>query len=719
MHGCTNAAGAGCAGAACGFPQRPVSWTIGRSVPLRAARARCDNDGVNIVPSAAASRAIDQADAQFRAGAESGAIGLLSAHVEELACAVRLREWLVVERRLDALAALLEPLSSVSHPEASVSLAIRAQLQGDAAAALTILKPVLGAHPHLATAQHHAGRALHNLGRRAEALAALRLALTLQPDYPEARYSLAHALRAAGRLDDALVAYRDVVAQRPGWGAAWLNLGISLAAAERIDEAVTAFDQLLAIDPQAVEAWVNRGLSLHILGRSAEARASQERALAIDPQHPMAHFYLGCLLNEETDSHAARAHLQAALAGAPGDPEILTELAGLAEQDNDLASAQRYVAQGLAVAPLHPGLALEAARLARRAGQIEAARGRLLAIEGQPLPARLAQQYWFERALVHDRSAEPEATMQALERAHALAARSPRRRDIDPTAFPRRIAQIDQWLRQGAPGAFAQPGDPRAELGFAPAFLVGFPRSGTTLLDTLLDAHPDIASIEERPTFEQACDAMFGEARGFPDAMAQLSARDLAQGHAHYAAAVRACLGPDVRPLVLDKLPLRLLRVPLIHRLFPQAPILFALRHPCDVVLSNVMQQFRPNEAFIHFDSLESAARTYDAVMRVWQDIVQRLPLNLHYVRYEDLIQDPEREIAAAAQALGIAAPQAVLDPQQRLAERGRVRTNSYQQVAEPIYRRAAGRWQQYRRWMEPVLPLLRPHLSWLGYAEE
>jgi hypothetical protein len=145
--------------------------------------------------------------------------------------------------------------------------------------------------------------------------------------------------------------------------------------------------------------------------------------------------------------------------------------------------------------------------------------------------------------------------------------------------------------------------------------------------------------------------------------------------------------------------------------------MLFALRHPCDVVLSNVMQQFRPNEAFIHFDSIESAARSYDAVMRIWRQISERLPLRLHYVRYEDLVVEPERELAAALDALGLGANAAVLDPQQRLAERGRIRTNSYQQVSEPLYRRAAGRWERYRPWLEPVLPLLQPHIDWLGYA--
>ena len=665
-----------------------------------------------------APRGLSEAEVLLRAGDEAGVVRTLLSHAHDPACALRLREWAVAERRLDVLEPLLRDLSRLPSVEVEVSRAIERQLQGDAAGALAMLKPVLGAHPALATAQHHAGRALHNLGRRAEALAALRLALQLQPDYPEARYSLAHALRASGRLDEAITNYREATRRRPGWRAAWLNLGVTLVAHERADDALDAFERVLQLDPESVEARVNRGLCLHILGRSAEAREAQREALQRDPRHPMAHFYLGCLLNEEMDSDGARQHLLAALEGAPGDPDILAELAGLAEQNSDLDSAQRHVSQGLAAAPGHPGLSLEAARLARRAGQIEIAHAHLLALDGQPLPQRLAQQYWFERALMHDRRSEPAETMQALQQAHALAARSPRRRGIDPEAFPRRLDQISRWLAQGAVGAASVAGDPIAAPGFAPAFLVGFPRSGTTLLDTLLDAHPQIASIEELPDFEEATGVMFGPARSYPSAMPALASVDLMRGQQAYADAVHRRLGPDgMRALVLDKLPLRLLQVPLIHRLFPQAPLLFALRHPCDVVLSNVMQQFRPNEAFIHFDSIEAAARSYDAVLRIWRQISERLPLRLHYVRYEDLVVEPERELAAALDALGLGANPAVLDPQQRLAERGRIRTNSYQQVSEPLYRRAAGRWERYRPWLDPVLPLLQPHIDWLGYA--
>lgn len=659
-----------------------------------------------------------RAEALLRAGDDNGALQLLRTHLADPGCALRLREWASAERRPDLLLPALATLEAGNDAvEANVSRAIRLQLQGDAQAALTCLQPLLVAQPDLATVQHHAGRALHNLGRRAQALAALQRAVQLQPDYAEAWYSLGHALRAGGRLDEAVVAYRACLQRTPALRAALLNLGITLNAADRAEEALEPLQRLLQLDPSAVDAWINRGLALHVLGRIVEARESHARALALAPEHPLAHFYLGCLYNEQLQSDAAREHLLAALRGNPDDPDVLTELAGLAEQNNEMDAAADYVRRGLALAPGHPGLTLEATRLARRAGRIDEARARLIATAAAQLPQRLAQQYWFERALVHDRAGEAEAAMQALQQGHALAELSPRRRAIDREAFPRRVQQLHDWLARGAAGALPQPQDPAWPFPFRPAFLVGFPRSGTTLLDTMLDIHPQVVSIEEQPTLETVSDLLLDARGGYPGGLAQLAPEDLARGHRLYREAVQRWVPEGFDGVLLDKLPFRLLRVPLILRLWPQAPILFAQRHPCDVVLSNVMQQFRPNEAFVHFDTIEHAARMYDQVMSAWRQALEILPLRVQPVRYEALVQSPETVLAQACAALGIELQAQMLDSARRVQGRGRIQTNSYQQVAEPIYRRAAGRWQQYRRWLEPVLPTLAPHVEWMGYS--
>ncbi len=664
-------------------------------------------------------RALELAESRFRAGDGEAAVQLLMEFSHDIDCAVRLREWAVAERRLELLHRAIQATLTSDFPEAAVSRAVLQHSRGDASGALTALQLLIHTYPQLATAHHHSGRALQNLGRSDEAVACVQEALRLRLDYAEAWYSLAHIERARGRLPEAASAYRSALRLMPAFRAALLNLGITLCALDQAEAALEPLDQLLQREPDAVDGLINKGLCLHIIGRITESRACYELALRHASDHPLAHFYLGCLLNEQMETGLARSHLEAALVSNRSDPDVLTELIGLLEQTNDLVGAASRIHEGLAQAPSHPGLNLEAARLARRQGRIEQARERLLALDARALPARLAQQYWFERGLLHDRAQEFELAMQALEHGNALAAHSPRRKQIDRSAFGRRCEQIACWLEQGSPGAAQRLEDPIPDLPFRPAFLVGFPRSGTTLLDTMLDAHPGVVSIEERATIEVVVDTVLEPEGGYPGAMARLQPETLVIARDCYRRSVQPWVPNGFRGVLLDKLPLRLLRVPLIHRLFPDAPILFAVRHPCDVVLSNVMQQYAPNEAFVHFDSIADAARMYDQVMRLWRQMLETLPLHPHWVRYESLVADPAAELAAACAALKLDVREEMLDPAQRMKGRERIQTNSYQQVAEPIYRRAAGRWHHYRRWLTPVLPLLRPHIQWLGYDLE
>ncbi len=650
----------------------------------------------------------------FRRGDDTLAVSLLLQALPDPASALRLREWAVAERRLDLIPQALQALALAGGVEHEVGRAIDLQLRQQPDAALAQLQPLLRTYPELASAHHHAGRALMNLGRGDEAHLSVQRAVQLSPEYAEAWYSLAHIERARGRLAEAVDAYRAALRLMPSLRVALLNLGITLCTLEQTEAALIPLQRLLQLDAAHVDGWINKGLCLHILGRMEASQQAYERALQLAPDQPLAHFYLGCLLNEQMATAPARAHLEAAVAANPQDSDALTELAGLLEQTNELAAAATHIQRGLAQSPDHPGLNLEAARLARRQGRLGEANERLSRLSAESLPSRLAQQYWFECGQLHDRAGHHAAAMSAFEQGNRLAAQSPRRRQIDRDAFGRHCDAIEHWLSLGAEGAHAQTSDPSAGYGYRPAFLIGFPRSGTTLLDTMLDAHPEVASIEERATIEVAVDAL----GSYPQFMPGLDATALARAQRIYAETVAPYIGDGFSGLLLDKLPLRMLRVPMIRRLFPDAPILFAVRHPCDVVLSNYMQQYAPNDAFVHFDTLIDSARMYDRIMRLWQRMLKALPINPHWVRYESLVIDPAAELGSACAALNIDVRAGMLDSAERLKGRDRIQTNSYQQVAEPIYRRAAGRWHHYRAWLEPVLPLLRPHIEWLGYAD-
>ncbi|MFP5330471.1 MAG: sulfotransferase family protein, partial [Alphaproteobacteria bacterium] len=166
--------------------------------------------------------------------------------------------------------------------------------------------------------------------------------------------------------------------------------------------------------------------------------------------------------------------------------------------------------------------------------------------------------------------------------------------------------------------------------------------------------------------------------------------------------------------LVVDKFPLDMAAAPVIETLFPRAPIIFAQRHPCDVVLSGFMQPI----GIMNFSDIEAAADYYDAMMNIWTAAREAMDLNVHTVVYEDLVHDPEPVLRPLVDFLGLEWDEGILEHRETARKRGTIATPSYDQVTEPVSTRAVGRWKRYREQLEPVLPILLPWAEKLGYRD-
>jgi hypothetical protein len=243
-------------------------------------------------------------------------------------------------------------------------------------------------------------------------------------------------------------------------------------------------------------------------------------------------------------------------------------------------------------------------------------------------------------------------------------------------------------------------------------FLIGFPRSGTTLLDTFLLGHPAVQVVEERSTL-RGVDALFSRYETLPN----LGSTAIDRLRARYFEDLAGFAPPCPGGVVIDKFPLYMHRVPLIHRLFPEARFILALRHPLDVVLSCFITNFKLNPAMANFLDLEKAARLYDLSFDYLERCRALLPLNVHVVRYEALVADQEAELRPLLDFLGLPWHGPVLDHRKAAEERGNIRTASYAQVTEGIYDRARGRWTRYRDQLAPVIPILEPWIEKLGYS--
>ncbi|MGH8414421.1 MAG: sulfotransferase family protein, partial [Gammaproteobacteria bacterium] len=325
----------------------------------------------------------------------------------------------------------------------------------------------------------------------------------------------------------------------------------------------------------------------------------------------------------------------------------------------------------------------------------------------------------FERGRIYDSLVEPDAAFRHFSLGHAL---SP---EIQPNTKQLGQAYLDELdrlcSRIGQAGILRKLAAATQTAGDAgpppPVFLLGFVRSGTTLMDTILQIHPQVIVLEEEPTIDVVLQAAQALPGGYPDCLAMLAPTQLATLRSLYWKTVTGITGPltpEIR--LIDKFPLNSVHAPLMYALFPEARFLFALRHPCDVVLSSFMQMFGPGGALANFSTLEGGATMYAKVMELWIRYLDALPLRVHTLRYEDLVADTDRTMTDALDFLGLETRQ-TLRHTEKAKQRGRIYTPSYHQVIQPIYRDALGRWQRYQKYFGRALGILQPFADRFGYT--
>lgn len=553
---------------------------------------------------------------------------------------------------------------------------------GDPAAAIPHFRHVLEAAPGDVPTRCNLALALLSVGALDEASA---VAAAGGAD-PRLRRVAAYAWQQQGRLAEAATAYEAVLEAWPDDWESCNNLGNVRRAAGDLDGAIRAFQRAIELRPGSIEMVFNLSNALGQAARHEERVAMMGEAARFAPGDARVQTEYGVAAAEARDFAAAEAAYRAALAADPAFTPAYVELGLLLETQNRLEALEEL----LDGAPAAEELGFLKAWLLRRQGRFAEALPLAQAAPASIEPARRAQLL----GEIYDRLGDaPRAFAAFAEMNRAALAASP---PPDRPSYRSEVLAGTALLTSWSPAEVAS--EPPS-----PAFVLGFPRSGTTLLDTLLINIPQLHVLEEMPVLDAVED------------MARTSADSNAL-RARYFEALAAIAPPSPGQKVIDKFPLHMARAPLIHRLFPDAKIVFVERHPCDAVLSCFMANFQLNHAMRAFTDIEEAALLYDAVMGAWTQARALLPLDVHTIRYERMVADLEGEMRPLLGFLGLDWDPGVLDNRAAAAGRDYIRTASYAQVAEPIYRRAAGRWERYRDQLAPVLPILAPWAGRLGY---
>lgn len=485
-----------------------------------------------------------------------------------------------------------------------------------------------------------------------------RAAVRLEPANIGFAVFLARALIDSSRPDEVL-AMAKPSRRSPATLALWHARAEAASATGNPIAEIEAWNNIVSATPADAKSWINLARTLLKSNEFRQAQNAYERALTLSDDIE-AFEELGLIYERTNQLEAFGGLLEKA------------DERGIGERLTFLRSLHRY-----------------------RQGQIGEARELL----SRSSPARDPVRWHRLRANIADREGDAATAFAASVEVNRLT--------NDFEVWRDRARRFRNHLRELADSISSANVPKPSSIGSSgPAFIVGFPRSGTTLLDTFLMGHTSITVIEEKEILRQVMQAH--------RALRGSEALERARSQYLRLLAKERASGPGV--YVIDKDPLNMLAPHLIAAMFPQSPIIFVQRHPCDAVLSCFMQSFVPNLGMANFLDLSDAADFYDAAMTVWTAANAKLPLNVHTVVYEHLVHQPEPQLRAAVRFLGLDWQDKLLDHRATAATRGAIMNTSYNQVTEKLNAAAVGRWRRYETQLQEVLPTLLPWAKRLGY---
>lgn len=622
--------------------------------------------------------------------------------------------------------------------------------------------------PLSATELANAMTAAHNVGDMEQVIA---LAVQGEGEADElVGVLLGSAQQAIGRIDDAIATFERLTQRWPDVSTHWNNLAVACRQRGDADAAEQAFLKAQSLAPDDAEVHYNLGLLYIEERRWLLARQTLTDAVELAPDFVDARLQgaYACHVCGDSQGEAAM------LAGAADWPaqaaaQALTLAAMLATQDAlpTALDVLNRAEQRLDACPDDPDYAalklrLVARRIAlyERSNQIERAlralaKLPLAALDALPPDARHARsEGWavhaalamrekapdraaalyrqmrelavdheneaaanFGLAAASDKQGQYEVAWLAAQAAHA--AQLAIARDVvpellvvdsRPLEMTQRVvtrAAYDSWRPLSSPSC-AQ----------SPVFVVGFPRSGTTLLEQMIDAHPDFQSMDERAFIHELTERMAQVGQAYPDDLATLTQDDADQLRALYLKMAANVLPHRGAQTLVDKNPLNMLCLPMIMRLFPNARIILCLRHPCDVLLSCYIQSFRSPAFMVLCSSLPRLAQGYLQAFEQWTRHVAIFAPRVLEWRYESVVSQFDENVARLGEFLEVADASSMAGFAQHAQDKRFISTPSYAQVTQGINQRAVNRWHAYREHFEPVLPMLKPLMVQLGYDE-
>jgi tetratricopeptide (TPR) repeat protein len=562
---------------------------------------------------------------------------------------------------------------------------------GEVGTALQLIERALPVLPEVPDVHLNYGNALRETGKLAEAVASYRRAIALHPDYGMAHNNLAGALNQQGEFAAGLASSERATALIPEFFGAYVNRADALMGLEWFAEAEGPLRRALDLAPYRAQTHRDLGWALAKLGRYEEAVTCLDQAIVLDPDDPTIHFALGTTLYMRKDLPGSEAGLRRAVALAPDYTaawhELGTLLRSFGRFDEALMCFRRTV-------DLHPDWPEAYRSLAVTGQQADDAQLRRLAAVLKDRERSVSDRIsaGFALGTLLDNAERCDEAFPCFAEANALhrqqRAEAGERFDIE--ALRR---QVDDLIELATPDFFsavASWGNPSQ----APVFIVGMPRSGTSLVEQIVASHSRVFGAGELDALREIWDTLSAHNRGRPvEKWDAAFARRLADRHV---GSLQTLGNGAVR--VIDKMPDNISLLWLIAALFPSARIILCRRDLRDVCLSCYFQHFTEGHLYA-YDLADCGARALE-IDRLATHWLRVLPLDILEIDYEKLVLDPESESRRLIAFLGLEWEPACRDFHR--TERP-VLTASAWQVRQPLYTRSVGRWRCYERHLRPL----------------
>ena len=512
-----------------------------------------------------------------------------------------------------------------------------------------------------------------------EAKNLLEKAVSIQPEMFEANHNLAILNLQLGNLDSSILYFEKSIKIKPKLPQVYFNLGLAYDKKKNIDLAIINF----------------------------------KKVIKLDPNHSIAFYNIGHLYKKKLDSIKAEEYLKKSLDLNPNFIKTYDDLFSLYDQSNQinkfsnlLDKAKKILNEKKLVSFYEAVFTYNQKNFIQTVKILEN-----LDLKENYVPHNITKHSLLAKS--YDRINEFEKAYNHFKINNQLVNES-YGKDVDEKSFIQLVTKrieffknfkLNRWKQHQSKDEFLQP-----------IFLVGFPRSGTTLLDTILRTNNSIEVIEEKPILRNFLRNLNVKTKNNFDNLDDLDKKFIQNMQNIYFEERAQYLDNKKTKTVIDKMPLNIIYIGEILRFFPNAKFIFALRNPYDSVLSCFMQQFELNPAMKNFTSLENSAILYDLVMKLWTIYRDVFSINCHFIKYEDLITDFEKTTKEIFKFLKIDWSDNIKNFHITAKKRLNISTPSYNQITSPLYSRSISRWKNYEKEFKGLKNILDPWLDEFNY---